>query len=158
MNKVTREHLAGLELALSELDIDGAAAVKLIGLIAQASTAPEQEAVDPVVIEVQNGCVYLISKPLEPGRHKLYTHADQSEVERLRAELEQMHKSFKAVEFKMAEAIHDQGLLRQKLAEAQALLRDIAQAYWQQDAELPADIVARLKPLSATAQPAEVKS
>lgn len=113
MTAVTREHRAGLELALSELDIDGAAALKLLGLIAQASDAPEQEPVGTLLIneyfdgrevgevDVQldnNACERLAAE--YPGRSlPLYTHPS-AEIERLRerdAQILAMHRELHAL-------------------------------------------------------------
>lgn len=41
------------------------------------------EPVTPIVIEVKDSCIYLLSGPLDPGQYKLYTHADPGGVERL---------------------------------------------------------------------------
>lgn len=102
----------------------------------------------------------------------LYTHADpnlrwkavadeqmrviehlKEEVERLRTELEEWKKRCQY----NADTAHDVGrerdTLRAQLAERDALLRDIASGYWELAIELPADLLARLQVLSASAGP-----
>ncbi len=98
MSEVKREHLAGLELALDIVAghiVQDDAANDLRKMIAQASAAPEQE---PVAFR----CKLSIHKQWKYIDHRapdsfelrelqienLYTHADTSDVQRLRAELD----------------------------------------------------------------------
>lgn len=171
MEKVNRGHLDGLELALSELDIDGAAAVKLLGMIAQASAAPEQEAV-AVWLKSKDHAVYpdicILGNPADIAegafdtKIPLYTHADDGEVGRLRAELVESDKcvvrALNEVDSKQRtiDGINEaHWRVVQQLAAAQAMLRDVAELDprgeflgWKLDGEIYAF-------LSATAQPAE---
>lgn len=129
MNKVTREHLAGLELAMQRLNRHLAPENQkaLNGLIAQASAAPEQGPVYQVCDETSNWIDVSLEKfescLNKPGgwqRRTLYTHPS-AEIDRLRAEI-------KRLDLALAQADHDYDCDRQqfeqKLAEAQALLRN----------------------------------
>lgn len=106
--KVTREHKAGLELAIDRWNAApnvGAFLAELRASVSQASAAPEQEA----VFQITHGPLgYLDGLPewfdlvslTEAGVEnfsngtKLYTHADPSEVERLRAENSKLKEGF----------------------------------------------------------------
>ncbi|YCH23113.1 hypothetical protein M1D96_06310 [Pseudomonas sp. D1-3] len=178
MATVTREHLAGLEMALCHLYIHMAPenAKALEKLIAQASAAPEQEAVAWIYERYISSNQYSarrlsFDKPYSTDRNiqPLYTHPS-AEIERLRAENEKWASDF----FKAVKSGAD---IEQKLADAQALLqrthRDLdacQKVIWLAGVGTrgygfhPAyceDAQARLTEidafLSATAQPAEVK-
>lgn len=108
MSEVTREHLAGLELAKQELGEFNAAAKAaadycLDPLIAQASAAPEQEPVAWLYSRPEGLVtpVVLLEKASDKDRGSwdetpLYNHADPSEVAQLRAELKSLlHTSVK---------------------------------------------------------------
>lgn len=139
---VTRAHLAGLELALASMASYCAgskadAECVLSPLIAQASAAPEQEAVawmhtyrcypdDP---RAPNQSGYEVTdfhqNPKAPGIEShtpLYTHPS-AEIERLRAELDRGERHRNDQADKIVEQRTEIGATRQKLAEAQALLR-----------------------------------
>ena len=75
------------------------------------------EPVGSVVIEVKDSCVYLRSGTLAPGQHRLYTHADPAEVERLCERMMACEEIAENNAKAFAEALT-------KLAEAHALLRD----------------------------------
>lgn len=173
MEKVNRGHLAGLELfaRLHDSDLDYMISEDLGNLIAQASAAPEQEPVAwgfPDPEPAGRPFLLLVHTPDAVARPEelfpLYTHADPSEVERLRAEIESMRErvtpTHKSLIGKHAEIIKERDLLREKLADAQALLRDchaefdIAEASGF-EVEMRKKIAAFL---SATAQPAEHES
>lgn len=184
MNTVTRGHLAGLELVQQRmakcLTPDGYGA--LCRLIAQAGAAPEQEPVawgafyfggkkhgqlynhsdtkdeiEQYIIQVErrDDSISLTSGPL-------YTHPS-AEIERLRAEN-------KRLDLALAQADHnydcDRQKFEQKLAEAQALLLRCGadSQLWYEEFGEPSDggyqaaFVEIDAFLSATAQPAEVKS
>ncbi|UVL76640.1 hypothetical protein LOY24_18110 [Pseudomonas putida] len=66
--------------------------------------------------------------------------------ERLRTELVESDLAF-------VRAATEAEQLRAKLAERDALLRDIASGYWELAIELPADLLVRLQALSASAEP-----
>lgn len=125
MEKVNRGHLAGLELfaRLHDSDLDYMLSEDIGNLIAQASAAPEQEAVATVSVKFFRGSRemenidYQPLKDLPEGTHRLYTHVDPSEVERLRAEL-------KTERLRADAAVGDANEAERKLDEAQALLRD----------------------------------
>lgn len=83
------------------------------------------------------------------------------EVERLRAELGEAKGEYDRSANKVASLSAQVDTLTEwhanslnQLAEAQALLRDIASSYWKLAVELPADLLARLQALSASAEPA----
>ncbi len=136
MIEVKREHLAGLELALDHVGRDQRSI--LDDLIAQASAAPEQEAVAWQV----TGAGGLTVTPQYPSWAEgdarlniqtLYTHPS-AEIERLRAELAESDKCVvRALNERDAGIEEWSGIavqngmecdrLRQKLADAQALLR-----------------------------------
>lgn len=120
-----------------------------------------------------NACLDEIAK-LGP----LYTHADPGEVERLRAELAEWKKRCQYSADTAHDVARERDTLRaqlatsddareslsaqlraahDKLAERDALLRDIASGYWELSIELPADLLARLQALSASAE-SEAKS
>lgn len=161
MTQVNRGHLAGLLLALDLADTvttDSIGISELQTLIAQASAAPEQEAVavaiysDAVVDEVVRTKSFALVVGDEGVSHHLqlrvpgvqdvtiaYTHADEGELERLRAlsvtnimlEVvpgwdgmgeEAYAKSVADVEAAFGKMVDREELLEQKLAEAQALL------------------------------------
>lgn len=167
-----REHLAGLELFRDSTDkvLPLPLGVLLEDLIAKAIAAPEQEPVawmhtyrcypdDP---RAPNQSGYEVTdfhqNPKAPGIEShtpLYTHADPSEVERLRAENAKLRGYCVSVDSEKREIEHKmdyyQGV-QQELVEAKALLSAIRAAI--HDSEvfcLPDSIVAAL---SATAQPA----
>lgn len=97
---------------------------------------------DQAEIKAWNACLDEIAK-LGP----LYTHADPGEVERLRNCL---RTEVEAGDSWKREADE----LRAHLAEWDALLDDIAKRHWSGvDFDLPADLVARIKSLSASAEP-----
>ncbi len=76
---------------------------------------------------------------------KLWTHADPAEVELLRLERRKMDQALSA-------CANERDALRAKLAERDALLADISNRYWSGvDFDLPADLVDRIKALSASA-------
>lgn len=176
MTTVTRENLAGLELAkkeLGEFSIEAKAAADycLGPLIAQASAAPEQEAAGHFSFchDKKKWIQQKLKGPefahlLTP----LYTHADPSEASRLRAELENMRgrvtSTHKSLIEKHAEIIKDRDDLRRQLAEAQALLREAQgsvkfhRGMGQRHAESVGDLHTRIDAfLSATAQPTECR-
>lgn len=149
----------------------------LLKEIAQASAAPEQEAVYEVraVLGGLTGLCWESVKQLDlpmPSRHgetiKLYTHADPSDVTQLRADLETLER--KCAGFSVLElfrnGLRDQlkaatqrvDVAERKLAEAQALLNVVKD--WVLDREISGvDAIYLIKQidafLSATAQPAE---
>ncbi|WP_336334667.1 hypothetical protein [Pseudomonas putida] len=57
------------------------------------------------------------------------------------------------VEAAFTQLHNDLGEAGEKLAERDALLRDIASGYWELAIELPADLLARLQAISASAEP-----
>ncbi|MDH0573205.1 hypothetical protein [Pseudomonas fulva] len=72
-------------------------------------------------------------------------HADPAEVERLRLERRKMDQALSA-------CANERDALRAKLAERDALLADISKRHWSGvDFDLPADLVDRMKALSASA-------
>ncbi|MEB8055763.1 hypothetical protein [Pseudomonas fulva] len=72
-------------------------------------------------------------------------HADPAEVERLRLERRKMDQALSA-------RANERDALRAKLAERDALLADISKRHWSGvDFDLPADLVDRMKALSASA-------
>lgn len=164
--EITRAHLAGLELVLTELQssLHRTQYDQLIGLIAQASAAPEQETIGYIS---KKDLARLLDDVCWDGTHltigvdhrdqwredtpydnlvPIYTHVDPSEVERLRAELikitkrarsaeaasHQDRKALKGLE-RVSKVVSDNidtvygenNVLRQKLAGAQALLREV---------------------------------
>lgn len=130
MTTVTREHLAGLELVQREVSITSPlTAEQLEYLIDQASASPEQEVF--VYALMRDGDPAICQTTLTedaakswatPGYHylPLYTHPS-AEIDRLRAEN-------KRLDLALAQADHnydcDRQQFEQKLADAQALLRD----------------------------------
>lgn len=131
MTTVTREHLAGLRLAkaeIGEFNVSAKAAADycLDPLIAQATAEPAGVAVVFPPKRQIAGHLTAAESYRASGRNELldeiaqlgplYTHADPSEVERLKAEL----KAWMNAE---AEKGIELVQLRQKLAEAQVLLR-----------------------------------
>ncbi len=98
---ISREHKAGLEMALEQLDVTGSDAFRLKQLIAQASAAPEQEPVawrgfndlGEAVTEWIDGVpparmVDLFGNQSSYAKIELaYTHADPSELAQLRADV-----------------------------------------------------------------------
>ncbi len=87
MSTVTREHLAGLELAERLLGgISACDSQKLAEMIAQASAAPEQEPVAWVIDwpeEPELGHYFSDESNPTARSRPLYTHSDPSEVVRL---------------------------------------------------------------------------
>lgn len=180
MSEVKREHLAGLELAYESLEqLSGFDEQRLCSLIAQAIAAPEQEAVaycDDFTLDIlKRGAAYSIG--VEPAKstrrsenaiHPLYTDPS-AEIERLRAEN-------KRLDLALAQADHnydcDRQQFEQKLAEVRALLaKSVASVRYQQGMQSLDHDAGRAHEkrfanladaidafLSATAQPAEVKS
>lgn len=168
MDKVNRGHLAGL-LAYKELCASGGYqhmtwAEALDHLIAQASAAHEQQPVgyaDPKSFDnFKNlshlGGLYLHewmwAKPA-PGLVALYTHADDAERERLRAELASLRRWESNVR-ENSPLLNELEKSRQQLAKARALLSDIYSAF--QFNGQHSTLVDKVREyLFATAQPAE---
>lgn len=184
MTTVTREHKAGLELVEREVSISSPlAAQQLEYLIAQASAAPEQEAVAWRRLEADDNETaewnYYAGKV--EGGQPLYTHPS-AEIERLRAERAKFRVVLEGAEYPNLDRItllseeqcrqvgaaaasctksiiDERDQLQQKLAEAQALLRELDNAWNSHDGkETFGMLMKKVELLSATAQPAEVKS
>lgn len=129
MEKVNRGHLAGLKLALNESDTvstDSISVADLEYLIAQASVAPGQKAARFERLDREGEWEVISHAEYEKSKDSagiyqcraLYTHADPSEVERLRDELNTERLRADA-------AVGDANEAEQKLADAQALLREM---------------------------------
>lgn len=157
---VGREHLAGLEMFRDTTDkvLPMPFVIILEDLIEQASAAPEQEAVAWVHPAYLNpgalGFEASVNR-LSQMQVPLYTHADPSEVERLRADLSECS----AAHANLAEelrAIHNTKpwVAQRQLAEAQELLRHMQKC---SEKFVTTPIAAYKKQidafLSATAQP-----
>ena len=187
MSKVTREYLPGLKLAQQFIaeSVSEEAASDLDCLIAQASAAPEQEAVG--YFSFCHDKKKWIQQKLKGPEFahlltQLYTHADDGECARLRAELvearrnehnsevayraaierqEELRDELKTEGLRADAAVGDANEAERKLAEAQALVRESREAYaeaihWEDQQPVMKKIDAFL---SATAQPADgVKS
>lgn len=157
MSEVTRKHLAGLRLALAEADTvstDSISVGELEYLIAQASAAPEQEPVAWMIDwpeEPELGHYFSDESSPAARSRPLYTHADPSEAEWLRAELSQ-RKSLDAEGLAFRnELIQQRDAALRKLAEAQDALKRVAKNYRVHQIH----VIAKAALLSATAQPAE---
>ena len=184
MTQVNRGHLAGLELALESLGSYCAgskadAECVLSPLIVQASAAPEQEPIAYMKVdsplkgftEFFKHEAWCEEAELSTQCIPLYTHADPSEVDRLRDENERLRAVYTDQQDKRIAMQIERDDLSQKLAEAQAsiqlaatLLRD-SKANLNQSGRLAKEIrefiggYEKSKRLSATAQPADgVKS
>lgn len=169
MSEVKREHLAGLELAMSRMQRHLAHEnVKILhDLIAQASAAPEQEPAGHFSFchDKKKWIQQKLKGPefahlLTP----LYTHADPSEVERLRAENNRLNGIIGQWESSLnarllLEKQAELSKVEQKLAEAQALLRERDRLIYGvigATGKKRAEYLSKLHDLvSATAQPAE---
>lgn len=82
----------------------------------------------------------------EDGSAEVYTHADPGEVERLKREIDHLKGGGQLL-------VQDRDELRARLAERGALLCDIEKRHWSGvDFDLPSDLVARIKALSASAE------
>lgn len=119
MSQVNRGHLAGLRL-VDELD----GTVAISDLIAQASAAPEQDAVawlvGKTVWENRSAAVRHAADRMLLVR-PLYTHADDGELERLRAELAEAKKQLGNQRANTLAQIDAHSEICQQLLQAQAL-------------------------------------
>jgi len=157
MSEVNRGHLAGLLLARKRLAPGINDEKMLDGLIAQASAAPEQEA---VAVLYEDGTILskadcgIAFETCCRAQTPLYTHADDGEVERLRGRNEALEHQAQHNAEVAAMAANQTSALRHQLAERDALLHDLlhqgADEGW-----LPDEIYSRARGMvSATAQPA----
>lgn len=143
MSEVKREHLAGLKLALAESDIGNTESIsvgELQSLIAQASAAPEQEVASKDAENSAHDLALKVREALDrtscpdawmriayESVVREYTHADPSEVERLRAELEAESKGADRAAEAMLHWKKEADSIREQLAMAQALLRGLTE-------------------------------
>ncbi len=169
------QHLAALianDGHAASFQILGQDRTALLKEIAQASAAPEQEpaawglAYKGRVIAAHMGR-YDLANTIDYSWEGLHTHADPSEVERLRAEN-------KELTLKLAQSDHNYDCDRdqfrdnlevatqradaaeRKLGEAVGLLRELKSEYWHTNVEMPAALLNRIDALlSASAEPAE---
>ncbi len=169
MSTVTREHLAGLQYALmvAEENWPNAALTEILSdLIAQASAAPEQAptifAIHGAGQQVDETCELALldeANQYEPACvTALYTRPS-AEIERLRAELAEFKQRHKDC---LTRQVMSEVIIEEKLEEAQALLRERDRLIYGvigATGKKRAEYLCKLHDLvSATAQPAEVKS
>lgn len=164
MSNVTREHRAGLELAVKSCHqlMDTQLYSKMLELIAQASAAPEQEAVawmvGKTVWENRSAAVRNAADRMRLVR-PLYTHADDGELERLRAELVESDLCVVRALNERDAALKQLAKADQKISSVVEYVEGMVKAAGNQPSVATGylrDILDAL--LSATAQPAECDS